>query len=359
MSETTIQPRVEEGAQRPSRDLACRVTPEDKDDRPTGDGVLPFRSHNRVEGFEAPPSSARQPARGLDALDTLESESIHIIREVVAEFERPVLLFSGGKDSVVVLHLAAKAFWPAKVPFPVLHVDTGHNFPEVIDFRDRTVERLGIRLEVASVQDYIDDGRLQERADGTRNPLQTQPLLDAIAAGRHDAVFGGARRDEDKARAKERILSLRDEFGQWDPRNQRPELWDLYNGRHTVGQHVRAFPISNWTELDVWRYIEREGIELPPLYFAHEREVYRREGMWRAVSEVSPARTEEVVERRTVRYRTVGDMSCTGAVESDAASVGDVVREVATSTLTERGATRADDRISEAAMEDRKKDGYF
>ncbi|KRC60532.1 sulfate adenylyltransferase [Agromyces sp. Root81] len=296
---------------------------------------------------------------GIDTLDALESESIHIIREVVAEFERPVLLFSGGKDSVLVLHLAAKAFWPGRVPFPVLHVDTGHNFPEVIDFRDRTVARLGLRLEVASVQDYLDDGRLQERADGTRNPLQTQPLLDAIAAGRHDAVFGGARRDEDKARAKERILSLRDEFGQWDPRNQRPELWDLYNGRHTVGQHVRAFPISNWTELDVWRYIEREGIELPPLYYAHEREVYRRDGMWRAVSEVSPARPDEVVERRTVRYRTVGDMSCTGAVESAAASVADVVAEVATSTLTERGATRADDRISEAAMEDRKKDGYF
>lgn len=295
----------------------------------------------------------------LDALDALESEAIHIIREVVAEFERPVLLFSGGKDSVVVLHLAAKAFWPARVPFPVLHVDTGHNFPEVIAFRDETVAQLGIRLEVASVQDYLDDGRLRERADGTRNPLQTQPLLDAIAAGRHDAVFGGARRDEDKARAKERILSLRDEFGQWDPRNQRPELWDLYNGRHTVGQHVRAFPISNWTELDVWRYLEREQIALPPLYFAHEREVYRRDGMWRAVSDVSPARQGEVIETRTVRYRTVGDMSCTGAVESDAASVAEVVAEVATSTITERGATRADDRISEAAMEDRKKDGYF
>jgi sulfate adenylyltransferase subunit 2 len=313
----------------------------------------------RLDTRPAAPGAPRRPANGLSALDTLESESIHIIREVVAEFERPVLLFSGGKDSVVVLHLAAKAFWPARVPFPVLHVDTGHNFPEVIDFRDRTVERLGIRLEVASVQDYIDDGRLQERADGTRNPLQTLPLLDAIAAGRHDAVFGGARRDEDKARAKERILSLRDEFGQWDPRNQRPELWDLYNGRHTVGQHVRAFPISNWTELDVWRYIEREGIELPPLYYAHEREVYRRDGMWRAVSEVSPPRADEHVVPRIVRYRTVGDMSCTGAVESDAASVADVVREVATSTLTERGATRADDRISEAAMEDRKKDGYF
>lgn len=304
-------------------------------------------------------SDTLTPARTLTSLDLLESEAIHIIREVVAEFERPVLLFSGGKDSVVVLHLATKAFWPGKVPFPVLHVDTGHNFPEVIAFRDATVERFGLRLEVARVQDYLDDGRLQERADGTRNPLQTQPLLDAIAAGRHDAVFGGARRDEDKARAKERILSLRDEFGQWDPRNQRPELWNLYNGRHTPGQHVRAFPISNWTELDVWSYIEREGIELPPLYYAHEREVFRRDGMWRAVGEVSQPRPDERVELRTVRYRTVGDMSCTGAVESDAIDVSAVVREVAKSTLTERGATRADDRISEAAMEDRKKDGYF
>ncbi|WP_241985662.1 MULTISPECIES: sulfate adenylyltransferase subunit CysD [Cryobacterium] len=298
-------------------------------------------------------------AHRLSQLDVLESEAIHIIREVVAELERPVLLFSGGKDSVVVLHLAAKAFWPGKVPFPLLHVDTGHNFPEVIAFRDETVERLGLRLEVARVQDYIDDGRLHERADGTRNPLQTLPLLDAIAAGRHDAVFGGARRDEDKARAKERILSLRDEFGQWDPRNQRPELWNLYNGRHTVGQHVRAFPISNWTELNVWRYIEREGIVLPPLYYAHEREVYRRDGMWRSVGPVSAPRGTETVEKRTVRYRTVGDMSCTGAVDSDAASVAAVVREITVSTITERGATRADDRISEAAMEDRKKDGYF
>ncbi|TFB90602.1 sulfate adenylyltransferase subunit CysD [Cryobacterium algoricola] len=295
----------------------------------------------------------------LSQLDVLESEAIHIIREVVAEFERPVLLFSGGKDSVVVLHLAAKAFWPGKVPFGLLHVDTGHNFPEVLAFRDATVARLGLRLTVAKVQDYIDDGRLRERADGTRNPLQTLPLLDGIAAGRHDAVFGGARRDEDKARAKERILSLRDEFGQWDPRNQRPELWNLYNGRHTVGQHVRAFPISNWTEYNVWRYIEREGIELPPLYYAHEREVFRRDGMWRAIGPVSEPRPGEAVETRTVRYRTVGDMSCTGAVDSDAASVSAVVREVALSTITERGATRADDRISEAAMEDRKKDGYF
>ena len=301
----------------------------------------------------------RATGASLDLIDQLEAESIHIIREVVAEFERPVLLFSGGKDSVVVLHLAAKAFWPARVPFSLLHVDTGHNFPEVLDFRDATAERFGIPLAVARVQDYIDDGRLTERADGTRNPLQTVPLLDAIEAGRHDAVFGGARRDEDKARAKERILSLRDGFGQWDPRNQRPELWSLYNGRHTPGQHVRAFPISNWTELDVWRYIEREGIELPPLYYAHEREVFARDGMWRAIGPVSPADRGETVERRLVRYRTVGDMSCTGAVESDARDVAAVVREVAASTLSERGATRADDRISEAAMEDRKRQGYF
>jgi sulfate adenylyltransferase subunit 2 len=309
--------------------------------------------------MRAAPVSATIAGTRLDTLDVLEAEAIHIIREVVAEFERPVLLFSGGKDSVVVLHLAAKAFFPGRVPFPVLHVDTGHNFPEVIAFRDETVSRLGVRLEVASVQDYIDDGRLHERADGTRNPLQTLPLLDAIAAGKHDAVFGGARRDEDKARAKERIISLRDEFGQWDPRNQRPELWSLYNGRHTPGQHVRAFPISNWTELDVWRYLERETIPLPPLYFAHEREVYARDGMWRAVGEFSPARPDETIERRVVRYRTVGDMSCTGAVESDAADLTSIVAEIAVSTLTERGATRADDRISEAAMEDRKKDGYF
>ena len=295
----------------------------------------------------------------LTSLDLLESEAIHIIREVVAEFERPALLFSGGKDSVVMLHLATKAFWPGKVPFPVLHVDTGHNFPEVIEFRDRTVQKLGLRLVVGSVQEYIDRGELAERADGTRNPLQTVPLLASINSNRFDAVFGGGRRDEDKARAKERILSLRDEFGQWDPRNQRPELWSLYNGRHTPGQHVRAFPISNWTELDVWRYIEREGIALPPLYFAHEREVFRRDGMWRALGESSPIRAGEELERRVVRYRTVGDMSCTGAVESDAADVAAIVSEVARTTITERGATRADDRLSEAAMEDRKKDGYF
>jgi sulfate adenylyltransferase subunit 2 len=295
----------------------------------------------------------------LDHLDTLESESIHIFREVVAEFERPVLLFSGGKDSVVMLHLAAKAFWPGPVPFPLLHIDTGHNFPEVLEYRDRAVAEKGVRLEVAKVQDYIDDGRLSDRTDGTRNPLQTQPLLDAIADHRYDSVFGGGRRDEEKARAKERIFSLRDEFGAWDPRNQRPELWNLYNGRHRPGEHVRVFPLSNWTELDVWRYIAREKIDLPELYYAHEREVFERDGMLLAVGDVSQPKASETVVTKQVRYRTVGDMSCTGAVESDAVTVEDVVIEVAATRLTERGATRADDRISEAAMEDRKKEGYF
>jgi sulfate adenylyltransferase subunit 2 len=295
----------------------------------------------------------------LTQLDALESEAIHVMREVAGEFERPVLLFSGGKDSIVMLHLARKAFWPAPVPFALMHVDTGHNFPEVIEYRDETVARHGLRLVVASVQDAIDDGRVVERPDGSRNPLQTVPLLDGITANRFDAVFGGGRRDEEKARAKERVFSLRDEFGQWDPRRQRPELWDLYNGRHKPGEHVRVFPLSNWTELDVWRYIEREGVELPSIYYAHEREVFLRDGMWLAPGEWGGPKTGERLETRTVRYRTVGDMSCTGAVESTATTVADVIAEVAASRLTERGATRADDRASEAAMEDRKREGYF
>ncbi|WP_050758397.1 sulfate adenylyltransferase subunit CysD [Xylanimonas cellulosilytica] len=300
--------------------------------------------------------------REQSLLDALESEAIHIIREVVAELERPVLLFSGGKDSMVMLHLAVKAFAPAPVPFPLLHVDTGHNFPEVLAFRDRVADRLRLRLEVARVQEWIDDGRLRERADGTRNPLQTRPLLAAIEEGRFDAVFGGGRRDEEKARAKERIFSLRDEFGQWDPRNQRPELWNLYNGRHRPGEHVRVFPLSNWTELDVWRYVARENIELPGLYYTHERDVFDRDGMLLAVGPYSQPRTaaeRASIRSEKVRYRTVGDMSCTGAVQSIALTVDDVLAEVATTRITERGATRADDRMSEAAMEDRKKEGYF
>ena len=298
------------------------------------------------------------PSR-LDALARLESEAIHIIREVAGEFDQPVILFSGGKDSTVLLHLAVKAFWPAPVPFPLLHVDTGHNFDEVLEFRDRTVQRYGLRLVVASVQEYIDDGRLQERPDGTRNPLQTVPLLDAIATNRFDAVLGGGRRDEERARAKERIFSLRNAFGQWEPRRQRPELWNLYNGQHRPGEHVRVFPLSNWTELDVWRYIERERIDLPAIYYAHRRQVVKRDGMWLSPGPWLTLRPDEKVEELTVRFRTVGDGSCTGAVESDAADIEAVIAEVSASRLTERGATRADDRISAAAMEDRKREGYF
>ena len=297
--------------------------------------------------------------RPLSELQALESESIHIIREVAATFAAPVMLFSGGKDSVVMLHLAAKAFWPAPVPFGLLHVDTGHNFPEVLSYRDEAVEFYGARLAVASVQDYIDDGRLRERPDGTRNPLQTVPLLDAIQGGKHDAVFGGGRRDEERARAKERVYSMRDEFGQWDPRNQRPELWSIYNGRHLPGEHVRVFPLSNWTELDIWDYIEAEKIALPSIYYAHERDVALRDGMWIAITDVTPQLETDTVEHRSVRYRTVGDMSCTAAVLSDATTVHDVIAEVGLSQLTERGATRADDRMGEAAMEDRKREGYF
>ena len=295
----------------------------------------------------------------LSQLDALESEAVHIIREVAGELERPVLLFSGGKDSVVMLHLAAKAFAPAAIPFPVLHVDTGHNFPEVLAYRDAAVAHYGVRLEIAKVQDYIDSGRLHERPDGTRNPLQTVPLLDAIEQHRFDAVFGGGRRDEEKARAKERVFSLRDEFGQWDPRRQRPELWDLYNGRHRAGEHVRVFPLSNWTEADIWEYVGRERIALPDIYFAHERPVFLRDGMWLAPGDWGGARADEHVVRQVVRYRTVGDMSCTGAVLSNAATVTEVLAEVVASTVTERGATRADDRLTEAAMEDRKREGYF
>ncbi|MFD7125841.1 MULTISPECIES: sulfate adenylyltransferase subunit CysD [Streptomyces] len=295
----------------------------------------------------------------LSHLDSLESEAVHIFREVAGEFERPVILFSGGKDSVVMLHLALKAFAPAPVPFTLLHVDTGHNFPEVLDYRDRTVKKHGLRLHVASVQEYIDAGKLRERPDGTRNPLQTVPLTEAIQQHRFDAVFGGGRRDEEKARAKERVFSLRDEFSQWDPRRQRPELWQLYNGRHAPGEHVRVFPISNWTELDVWQYIERESIELPEIYFAHEREVFNRNGMWLTAGHWGGPKEHEATETRLVRYRTVGDMSCTGAVDSDATTLDAVITEIAASRLTERGATRADDKMSEAAMEDRKREGYF
>ncbi|WP_062214404.1 sulfate adenylyltransferase subunit CysD [Streptomyces sp. NBRC 109706] len=295
----------------------------------------------------------------LSHLDVLESEAVHIFREVAGEFERPVILFSGGKDSIVMLHLALKAFAPAPLPFALLHVDTGHNFPEVIAYRDAVVARHGLRLEVALVQDFIDRGELRERPDGTRNPLQTVPLLHAIETHRFDAVFGGGRRDEEKARAKERVFSLRDEFGGWDPRRQRPELWQLYNGRHAPGEHVRVFPLSNWTELDVWQYIAREKIEIPAIYYAHHREVFRRDGMWLAPGDWGGPRERETVTSRQVRYRTVGDMSCTGAVESSAETIEQIIAEIAASRLTERGATRADDKLSEAAMEDRKREGYF
>jgi sulfate adenylyltransferase subunit 2 len=292
-------------------------------------------------------------------LDLLESEAIHILREVAGEFERPALLFSGGKDSIVLSHLAVKAFWPGRVPFPLLHVDTGHNFPEVIAFRDRWAAQLGVRLLIAQVEQSIACGRVADRPGGSRNPLQTVTLLDAIEEHRFDAVFGGARRDEEKARAKERVFSLRDEFGQWDPRRQRPELWDLYNGRHRPGEHVRVFPLSNWTELDVWWYLGRERVDVPEIYFAHERPVFRRDGMWLADSPHLPRSPGEELELRTVRYRTVGDVTCTGAVDSTAATVEAVIAETAATRITERGATRADDRAGDAAMEDRKREGYF
>jgi sulfate adenylyltransferase subunit 2 len=297
----------------------------------------------------------------LSHLRALEAEAIHIIREVAAEFERPGLLFSGGKDSIVMLHLAVKAFAPARVPFPVMHVDTGHNFPEVLAFRDSMVERVGARLVVASVEDDVASGAVVEDTgpSASRNRLQTVTLLRAIEEQDFDAVFGGARRDEEKARAKERVFSFRDEFGQWDPKNQRPEVWSLYNGRHRKGEHIRVFPLSNWTELDIWQYIADEQVPLPPIYFAHRRRVFQRDGMWLDDSDLIPRLPGEEVEERLVRFRTVGDITCTGAVDSAATTLDAVIAEVATTRLTERGATRADDRISEAGMEDRKREGYF
>jgi sulfate adenylyltransferase subunit 2 len=297
----------------------------------------------------------------LTHLQALEAEAIHVMREVAAELERPVLLFSGGKDSIVLLRLAEKAFRPARFPFPLMHVDTGHNFPEVIEFRDRRVAELRERLIVARVQDSIDAGRVVEETGprASRNRLQTTTLLDAIAEHGFDAAFGGARRDEERARAKERIMSFRDDFGGWDPKAQRPELWNLYNGRIRKGEHVRVFPLSNWTELDVWQYIEAEDLEVPSIYFAHEREVFRRDGMLYAVSEHVEYIDGESPFTESVRYRTVGDMSCTGAVASTARALDDVVAEIAATKITERGETRADDKISEAAMEDRKVAGYF
>jgi sulfate adenylyltransferase subunit 2 len=302
-----------------------------------------------------------RPDYQLSQLDVLEAEAVHVMREVAAEFERPVLLFSGGKDSIVMLALAEKAFWPARIPFPVMHVDTGHNFPEVLEFRDRRVAELGVRLIVASVQDSIDAGRVVEETGrhASRNRLQTVTLLDAIEEQRFDALFGGARRDEEKARAKERVFSFRDEFGQWDPKNQRPELWNLYNTRIRRGEHIRVFPLSNWTELDVWAYIEREELDIPSIYFAHERPVFERDGLLLAENAYVTRGEDEPVFGATVRYRTVGDMTCTGAVASGARTVAEVIAEVAATRITERGQTRADDRTSEASMEDRKREGYF
>lgn len=288
-------------------------------------------------------------------LKALEDESIHILREVAGQCDNVALLFSGGKDSVVVYELARRAFAPAAVPFELLHIDTGHNFPEVIDFRDQLVARTGARLRVAHVQDWIDRGDLRERPDHTRNPLQTVPLVETITEQKYDAVLGGARRDEERARAKERIFSVRDSFGGWDPRRQRPELWRLYNAAHLPGENIRVFPISNWTEANIWQYIKARRIELPPIYYAHQREVFYRDGMWLTPGPWGSG----PVETKWVRYRTVGDMSCTGAIESTATTIDQVIAEITTTTLTERGATRADDRLSESAMEDRKKEGYF
>jgi sulfate adenylyltransferase subunit 2 len=295
------------------------------------------------------------------SLDGLIDESVTIIREVAAEFERPVLLFSGGKDSVVMLHLAVRAFAPARIPFPVMHIDTGHNFPEVIEFRDRCVAVMGVQLIVGSVQASIDSGKVADVSGprASRNPLQTVTLLDSIAEHRFDAVFGGARRDEERARAKERVYSHRDSFGQWDPKNQRPELWGIYNGRHRQGEHFRIFPLSNWTELDIWTFIGEYNIDLPSIYYAHTRPIFRRDNMLMAVTDFLPPDEGSVVEQMEVRFRTVGDATCTAAVESSASTVADIIAETAVARVTERGATRADDRMSEAGMEDRKRTGYF
>ncbi|GAA1361729.1 MULTISPECIES: sulfate adenylyltransferase subunit CysD [Catellatospora] len=305
------------------------------------------------------PASEQPAAYRVSHLDALEAESLFVMREVVAEFERPVLLFSGGKDSIVMLRLAQKAFAPARIPFPVMHVDTGHNFPEVLTYRDRRVQELGLQLIVASVPDALARGLVTEPAGGSRNRIQTPVLLDAVDKYRFDALFGGARRDEEKARAKERVFSFRDEFGQWDPKNQRPELWSLYNGRHHPGESIRVFPLSNWTELDIWHYIAREEIPLPSIYYAHEREVVSRDGMLFAVNEFIAAKPGENVFKARVRYRTVGDATLTAAVASEADTVEKVIAEVAATRVTERGATRGDDKVSEAAMEDRKREGYF
>ena len=309
----------------------------------------------------APPTLPAEPETRAESLAWLEAEGIHIIREVAAECERPVLLFSGGKDSIVMLRLAEKAFWPARIPFPVMHIDTGHNFPEALDFRDRRVSELEVELIVASVQASIDAGRVVEETGprASRNRLQTVTLLDAIAEHRFDALFGGARRDEEKARAKERIFSFRDAFGQWDPKSQRPELWNLYNGSLRPGEHIRAFPLSNWTELDVWQYIREEELEIPSIYFAHEREMFERDGMLFPVSAYVERLPQETPFRAAVRFRTVGDMTCTAGVRSTAGTIEAVVAEIAATRITERGETRADDRFSEAAMEDRKREGYF
>jgi sulfate adenylyltransferase subunit 2 len=331
------------------------------DERSTLQALGGTGAHDHRAVREPARASERTPIRELSHLATLEAEAIHVMREVAAEFERPVLLFSGGKDSIVLLRLAEKAFRPARFPFPVMHVDTGHNFAEAIEFRDRRMTELGEHLIVASVQESIDSGRAVEQTGprASRNRLQTVTLLDAITEHGFDAAFGGARRDEERARAKERIFSFRDDFGQWDPKSQRPELWSVYNGRIRRGEHVRVFPLSNWTEMDVWRYIEREELEVPSLYFAHKREVFRRDGMLYAMSSFVELLEDEEPFTTSVRYRTVGDMTCTGAVASTAASLEQVIAEIAATRLTERGETRADDRATEAAMEDRKREGYF